>query len=259
MERTSRVASQVAQVVPFHCCICFDEFNLSDKAPVILPCGHTYLCEPCSKRIKTCMECRTPLFWTPPPRPAPTPLTPYRNNNQGIHRYRYRDPHQPAAPPSPVKPQEPVALPIPKNVVLLAMLEAAERQTMMAASVMDISQDDIEEDAISGQDEGEEGEVKRIIAGLDTMTGPCGTYAVREEVGLAVLPQDPRRRSHEQVRDPAESRDPFMIERGQTVQVVDIQNGVAKLARGMGFIVTGESQLVKGAYIHIINVVVTMK
>lgn len=264
MDSQSRIASEVSNVVNFHCIICFDEFNLTDKAPVILPCGHTYLCEPCSKRIKTCMECRTPLFWTPPPRPSPSPLTPYRNNanNQGIHRYRYGDPQPRAGPPSsPVKPPEPVALPVPKNIVLLAMLEAAERQSMMAASVMDISQDDIDDDAITminGQvaspsavaaaaDAQEEDEVKRIIAGMETLTGPCGTYAVRDDAGLAVLPQDPRRRHHEeQHRDPAESKDPFVVEKGQTIQIVDVENGVARLARGMGFIVAAENQLVKG-------------
>jgi len=238
----SQTASQVAQVVPFHCIICFEEFNLTDRAPVILPCGHTYLCEPCSKRIKTCMECRTPLFWTPPARPA-APLVPSYRNNISSQRYRYH--HQSAAPASPVKAPEPVALPVPKNVVLLAMLEAAERQTMMAASVMDISQDDIEDD-VSGQSEDEDGEIKRIIAGMESLTGTCGTYAVREEEGLVVLSQNPHRRSHDQARDHNESRDPFIIEKGQTVQVVDVDSGVAKLARGMGYIVAGESQLVKG-------------
>lgn len=193
------------------------------------------------------MECRTPLFWTPPPRPA-APLTPSYRNNIASQRYRYQ--HQNPAPASPVKPPEPIALPVPKNVVLLAMLEAAERQCMMAASVMDISQDEIEDDA-SGEGEDEDAEIKRIIAGMESLTGPCGTYAVREEEGLAVLPQDPRRRSHqEQARDPAESRDPFMVEKGQTIQVVDIENGVAKLARGMGYIVAGGAQLVKGESSH---------
>ena len=242
---TSLVASHVAQVVPFHCIICFDEFNLTDRPPVILPCGHTYLCEPCSKRIKTCMECRTPLFWTPPPRPpTATPLTPYRNNNGRYSRYAS------PAPPSPVKAPEPIPLPVPKNVVLLAMLEAAERQTMMAASVMDISQDDIDDDASGQGGDEDDVEIKRIIAGMESLSGACGTYAVREEEGLAVLSHDPRRRNHVQGRDPAESRDPFMIEKGQTVQVVDIDNGVARLARGMGYIVAGESQLVKGMSIH---------
>jgi hypothetical protein len=80
---------------------------------------------------------------------------------------------------------------------------------------------------------------------MESLTGPCGTYAVRDEEGLAVLSQNPRRQNHEQVRYPTEYREPFTIEKGQTVQVVDIDNGVVKLARGMGYIVAGESQLVK--------------
>lgn len=115
---------------------------------------------------------------------------------------------------------------------------------------MDISQDDIEEEGISGQVEDDDAEVKRIIAGMESLTGPCGTYAVSDAEGLAVLSQDPRRRSHEQVRDPAESRDPFTVEKGQTIQVVGFDNGVVKMARGMGYIVASDTQLVKGTSIE---------
>lgn len=123
---------------------------------------------------------------------------------------------------------------------------------------MDTSQDDIEEDAASGTGEEDDEEIKRIIAGVESLTGSCGTYAVRDEAGLAVLSQNPRRRSHEQVRDPAEFREPFIIEKGQTVQVVDINNGVVKLARGMGYIVTAESQLVKGTTNKVEGIVCTI-
>lgn len=187
------------------------------------------------------MECRIPLFWTPPAQ-KPVPFLGHRNINP---RYanRYQTPQ--AAPSSPVKPSKPIPLPIPKNVVLMAMLEAAERQAMMAAgSVLDVSQDDVEDEVCVTQDE--DGELLRIVTGMESFSGPCGTYAVREEEGLVVLPQDPRRRSHEQVRDPDETREPFMIEKGQTVQVVDINGDVFKLARDMGYVVASESQLVKG-------------
>jgi hypothetical protein len=137
---------------------------------------------------------------------------------------------------------------MPKNVVLLAMMEAAERQAMMAGgSVLDVSAEDYEDEI--AQDNDDDTEQQRVIAGMQSFSGPCGTYAVREEKGLAVLPQDPRRRSHEQVRDPAETQDerePFTIEKGQTVQIVNMEAGVFKLARGMGFVVASESQLVKG-------------
>lgn len=193
------------------------------------------------------MECRTPLFWTPPPPKAHLPLQGYRNmQNNVINRYANR--YQAPAPASPVKLPEPIPLPMPKNVVLLAMMEAAERQAMMAGgSVLDVSAEDYDDEI--GQDNDDDTEQQRVIAGMQSFSGPCGTYAVREEKGLAVLPQDPRRRSHEQVRDPAETQDerePFTIEKGQTVQIVNMEAGVFKLARGMGFVVASESQLVKG-------------
>ena len=125
------------------------------------------------------------------------------------------------------------------------MLEAAERQAMMAAgSVLDVSQDDGEDEICVAQDD--DGELLRIVSGIESFSGPCGTYAVRDAEGLVVLPHDPKRRSHEQVRDPDETREPFMTEKGQTMQVVDINEGVFKLARGMGYVVASESQLVKG-------------
>jgi hypothetical protein len=161
---------------------------------------------------------------------------------------RYANRYQTPAPTSPVKPPEPIPLPIPKNVVLLAMMEAGERQAMMAGgSVLDVSAEDYDDEVAHDGDE--DTELQRIIAGMESFSGPCGTYAVRDEKGLAVLPQDPRRRSHEQVRDPEETQDerePFTIDQGQTVQIVDVKDGVFKLARGMGFIVASESQLVKG-------------
>lgn len=150
-----------------------------------------------------------------------------------------------AAPHSPMKPSEPISLPIPKNVVLLAMMEASERQAMMSAgSVLDTSAEDTEDELVQTNDDYDNRELKRIVAGVQAILGPCGTYAVREAEGLAVLPQDPRKRS--QVCDPDETREPFMVEKGQTVQVVDIIDGVVKLARGSGYVVASDCQLVKG-------------
>ncbi len=49
----------------FHCLICIEPFNGNDRPPVVLPCGHTYICEPCSRRIDKCTECRMSLFVQP--------------------------------------------------------------------------------------------------------------------------------------------------------------------------------------------------
>ena len=45
----------------FHCMICFEEFDTQTNYPVVLPCGHTYVCVECANRLDKCMECRMPL------------------------------------------------------------------------------------------------------------------------------------------------------------------------------------------------------
>ncbi|KAL7549427.1 hypothetical protein ACHAWF_012691 [Thalassiosira exigua] len=46
----------------FHCMICFEEFDPVTNYPVVLPCGHTYVCIECANRLDKCTECRAPLF-----------------------------------------------------------------------------------------------------------------------------------------------------------------------------------------------------
>ena len=67
----------------FHCMICFEEFHPEDRYPVVLPCGHTYVCHLCANRLDKCMECRTPLYELvqPPKMPPSAPL----NASPGQH------------------------------------------------------------------------------------------------------------------------------------------------------------------------------
>jgi hypothetical protein len=274
METRSRVAAAAASVVPFHCVICFDEFNMTDRPPVVLPCGHTYVCAPCTKRLRRCMECREPLF-LPAPQQTRNPnaqaqgsaswagTAPPMYNRGG--RYSPGQQTNLTSPPQDVSaPAAPIALPIPKNVVLLAMMEAAQRQSQMEEKESEANAD---VDAFEGSgsssivddDDEEQFDLNRIISGMATLSGPCGTYAVREKEGLAVMSSDPRRKQHvDEEKKTQEDReliqsspvlqvqDPFALEYGQTVQIVDFEDGVAKLARGRGFIVANSSQLVKG-------------
>ena len=135
--------------VSLHCVICFEEFDLQNRTPVVLSCGHTYVCIICAKRLKRCMECREPLFWNPP-RPPINHLYPHlgshavgtgrysrhpRQQHQHPHRYSPGNNAQ-TTPPHPgsgrgisgQEKKEEVALPLPKNVVLMEMIEAKERQ-----------------------------------------------------------------------------------------------------------------------------------
>jgi hypothetical protein len=279
METRSRVAAAAASVVPFHCVICFDEFNMTDRPPVVLPCGHTYVCAPCTKRLRRCMECREPLF-------IPAVQQQTRNlNAQGNGswagtappmynrggRYSPQQQGNMTSPPQEVPtPAAPIALPIPKNVVLLAMMEAAQRQ-----SQIEQKEDEANANAFEGSntsslvdddddDDEEQFDLNRIISGMATLSGPCGTYAVREKEGLAVMSSDPRRKQHvdeeKKTQDLIHSspvlkvKDPFALEYGQTVQIVDFEDGVAKLARGRGFIVANSSQLVKGTLLTCVRI-----
>ena len=131
-----------------HCVICYEEFDLKDRKPVVLPCGHTYLCAVCAKRIKICHECREPLYWNPPKQTQPQHMI--NNHQHNIHRSpatsrysRYNHSrYSPSTPPHPAgglvtnKPpekREEVPLPCPKNVVLMEMIEAKQRQERLVA------------------------------------------------------------------------------------------------------------------------------
>jgi hypothetical protein len=178
------------------------------------------------------MECRTPLFVTPPRSTSPSVAVAVR---PAPSRYsRYGSPASPPTPPPPAK-IDPIPLPLPKNVVLMAMLEAAERQAKLESDRVQAEEDD---------------EMTRIVKGVETLAASCGTYAVADAGGLAVVPTDPRRRmsNKENTAVAADDAEPFVIERGQKIQVVEMVDGVAILARGMGFVVASENQLVKGEH-----------
>jgi len=132
----------------FHCMICFEEFDPENNYPVVLPCGHTYVCINCANRLDKCMECRTPLTIKteiPPPPPAgqTTPeihhkenhpqhvrMSPALQRRQQLVQNRYgRHPipaHGDITPPKPTAQVVTQRLPLPKNAVLLSLIQASE-------------------------------------------------------------------------------------------------------------------------------------
>jgi len=229
------------------------------------------------------MECREPLYWTPsssqsknPPvlgNPGVNTRSP-ATGRYGVPRGRYASgPQTPPGLTTPPVKEESVPLPLPKNTVLMGMIEAADRQARLleearsreerersrAIGVDDQMDDDTETDVGINQDSRMGRSLDPIMAGMSALVGDCGTYAVREPLGLAVLPFDPNKRHHQNValassdheendeeKKTEETRDPFTIEEGQKVQVVGVDEGVYQLARGAGFIVASVNQLVKG-------------
>jgi hypothetical protein len=115
---------------------------------------------------------------------------------------------------------------------MIAMMEAAGSQMALERR----GQDEVDENA----------EAERILSGIEAMSGACGTFAVKEEHGLAVLPYDPRKRVCGSDSTSHGDGEPFHVVKGQTLQIVQVQDGVYKIARDGGYVVASESQLVKG-------------
>jgi Zinc finger, C3HC4 type (RING finger) len=257
MEDRSKVAAAAASVIPFSCIICFDEFDSQERPPMILPCGHTYVCLPCTKRLKRCMECRQPLF-LPAPIPAAAaahqqhhavtkaPHPPHLPPHGTTHYYHHHQQQQqqpyyqltqqqrlaqrygtPALPDvAPLTPpqwalanshNQRIPLPIPKNLVLLSMMEAAERQARinneLSLALREEENSDDDDDGESNDDDDDEEDeeafdLNKIITGMATLSGPCGTYAVREKGGLVVVRADPRRRRNDSNNDNKKNDDP---------------------------------------------------
>lgn len=229
----------------FHCTICFESLNLSERAPVVLPCGHTYICELCSKRLERCMECRAPLKSTfilqqpqqAPPSPCtPTrnyPTTPPRRGSMGLRssfggnggQRRLQDMPVGAGSPPRRQQTETISLPMPRNHVLMYLIEAVQEGSTA--------------DKPEGYESGDDDEL--VLRGIRVMGGSSGTYVVKEKAGLKVYPTNaPIYPNHE------DEDNVMTLQYGQTVQIFLFENRIATVARGGGYIlIDNSSQLVK--------------
>lgn len=170
--------------------ICFEEFDTETLYPVVLPCGHTYICAQCASRLDRCMECRESLFAPTEPSElkaidaASSNLHPvhgrrgYDSNSmmRSAVRSGRRPPqnqsHKKAAP----KPRK--RLPLPKNMVLLSLIEAsklAKDANYNYSISKSLSDDDVIEES-------------KILMSTDLATSSCGTYAVARAEGLKIVP-----------------------------------------------------------------------
>lgn len=257
--------------------ICFEEFDTHTRFPVVLPCGHTYVCNVCANRLDKCMECRTPLFELVPQSNECLPasgekLPEWSTRNLGPRQRGGRGAAQNRKPPPMVKRR----ITLPKNVVLMSLIEATELATenvqgqdhepslqdspMIKPSVIDLEVD----------------EEEKIRTGTSLAISDCGTYAVASKDGLEIFPNRPEsliQQSEEDVdalvrfynadntvsgnvSDDKKTADDELPRKdaprgrlswGDRVQIVSTQNGWAKMARGYGYVRSGG--LVKGTYI----------
>ncbi|KAL3945891.1 MAG: hypothetical protein SGBAC_000042 [Bacillariaceae sp.] len=131
-----------------------------------------------------------------------------------------RSPYQP---PRPQQSLQIVPLPIPRNHVLMCLIEAVHAESR---------EDD-------GYQSGDDDEL--VLRGIKVMGSSSGTYIVREPAGLKVY------RSNSPIYPSGpEENSVLTLHHGQTVQIFLFENRIATVARGGGYIlVDNSSQLVK--------------
>jgi hypothetical protein len=217
------------------------------------------------------MECRKPLY---------TIVNPHVANNSAqsnvLRRYQSNNVHQP-------KPQVPIKkrLPLPKNLVLMSLIEATELAAESVRAHQGQEPSLTESPKVSGpassavwdDDDDEQGEEEKIKASTSLAISDCGTYAVANGEGLEIFPSrpgsgNPKTKDEEQEEDVDTLVRFFHLEHkgdvsdksveqisqaqlcmGDRIQIVSIENGWAKLARGYGYVKADGRKLVKGKHI----------
>ena len=285
----------------FHCMICYEGFDNSvSRYPVVLPCGHTYVCNACGERLDRCMECRTPLYLTFDPNEGKT--APGATANPQSHDIRgspgswnrnaaaargrggasHLSSNPQGHPPAKVIKKR---IPLPKNVVLLSLIEATELATVDVQQQYSVKSEDSGDEAcpptpeirpdhkhiiqsMQSLDEEERNEEEKIHLATSLSVGVGGTYAVAAMEGLTMFPQRPPKQipmvkqssigsGGENESDVDDLVDDFqrshfepkgshLLDYGDRVQIVSIdKDGWAKLARGYGFVSAMNNNIVK--------------
>ena len=270
----------------FHCMICYESFDNSvSRYPVVLPCGHTYVCNACGERLDRCMECRTPLYLTFDPHEGKPQSSSGAQGSPGSwnRSTAMRAPARAgaAAPPKLIKKR----MPLPKNVVLLSLIEATELATADVQQQYSAKSEDSGDEApptpdvrpehkaiiqsMQSLDEEERNEEEKIHLATSLSVGVGGTYAVAVKQGLMMYPQRPskvspvKQQQHEAAaggaaeadvdvlvddfhRSHTDNKGSHLLDYGDRVQIVSIdKDGWAKLARGYGYVRADRNEIIK--------------
>ncbi|GFH52539.1 hypothetical protein CTEN210_09015 [Chaetoceros tenuissimus] len=191
----------------FHCTICYEEFNTDSVYPIVMPCGHTYVCNICASKIDKCVECRTSLLKevtqpqeerrsvsSPRGEPSYGSFTAARSGRRptGQQRNSSQQPPQQAI----VKRER---IPLPKNVVLLSLIESSqlvENTSNNRLLSRGAARSWTRESSLDFKDNADADEIEenRIIFGADIANEACGTYAVATTKGLKIVQKRPNSR-----------------------------------------------------------------
>ncbi len=187
-----------------------------------------------------------------------------------------------APPPPPVK----TRLPLPKNVVLLSLIEATELATQDVEKAISPSNHlnaHPSDEPSSEEKDGDEEEEEKIKAATSLALSVAGTYAVANKTGLAIYPSRPSLFTMERSstgmgeedvdalvrffhldhkldvessssfgddaalkRTDTKEEPPAHLSYGDRVQIVSVDGDWAKLGRGYGFVRASRNDLVKG-------------
>lgn len=206
-EETQRMASPLS----LHCIICCEPFNNVDVYPVVLPCGHTYICSECGQRLERCMECRQSLF-LPEDKPNNEPqrrqheqdryrsASAYSNRSVSSRQSRYyRSTPQVRSLGSLESSQKEEKLekkekrryPLPKNVVLMSLMETITKSGETEQKAMRLLTS-IQNRQSTSDDDYEEEINTNVVVSLASKV--CGTYMVSydEAISVFALKKEPK-------------------------------------------------------------------
>ena len=98
-------------------------------------------------------------------------------------------------------------------------------------------------DDISGNSIADDDQI--VLNAIDVLSSTCGTYIVRERYGLPIYGSTTID-SQDGIEIGMGSRPVMVLVHGQRIQVVDVNEGVYRLARNEGVVFANSMQLVKG-------------
>jgi len=205
------MSKMIASSLSFHCMICFEQFDSHTIYPVVLPCSHTYICVVCATRIEKCMECRTSLFTTTEideyhPQDGDGNAAGTSSSRSGRSQARSTVSYSAArygrrlnhgriesglnnntgrTPSSFNQKRTKVRLPLPKNVVLISLIEASN-MAKESAKNQEVLKASFSAGYGYGRNDMDE-EENQILLGADIATSSCGTYAVSTRNGLKIV------------------------------------------------------------------------
>jgi len=175
----------------------------------------------------------------------------------------------------PPPPMEQVPLPIPKNLVLMTLIESAQessfklREKSKSSILYGLDDDDDDYDGLKPYESGDDDD--DVDRSIKFLSGTFGTYVVKEKYGLDLIPTEITissgassyigHRSSLLCGSDLEAKDRTyshsipdfdlydgprkLLVYGELVQVVYFESDIVKLARGRGYVQASNTQLVK--------------